>query len=112
MNMKKIMKTYNLTPREVLRYISASAALPLVNGCHATSRDFARSNAAGSAGSLGLARESKKPKFLIVLTATGGANIQDSFLAIPQSTSSNGQIVNTFPDAMVKSIAGTPFRAV
>jgi hypothetical protein len=53
-----------------------------------------------------------KPKFLITLCATGGASIVDSFLAVRNSECPNTATLNTFPDADVATIAGSPFRAV
>ncbi len=52
------------------------------------------------------------PKFLIVVGATGGASMIDAFMAIREGESANGAAINTFPDAQVESVAGTPFRAV
>lgn len=52
------------------------------------------------------------PKFLIVLASTGGASIVDSFLAVRNSECPNTATLNTFPDADVTNVAGTPFRAV
>jgi hypothetical protein len=57
-----------------------------------------------------LAAEEKKPKFLIVLAATGGASIIDSFLAVRASECSSAATLNTFPDALVNQVG--PFRAV
>ena len=54
----------------------------------------------------------KTPKFIIVIAATGGASIVDSFMALRQSESANGATLNTFPDSLVKSFAGSPLRAV
>lgn len=54
----------------------------------------------------------KQPAFIVVLGAAGGASIIDSFLAIRESESANGQTINAFPDDNVKTIAGSPFRAV
>lgn len=54
----------------------------------------------------------KKPRFLIVVGAMGGASIIDSFLAIRGSESANATTVNAFPDAEVVSIADSPLRAV
>ena len=53
-----------------------------------------------------------QPKFLIVVGATGGASMIDAFLAIRAGESRNAGGINTFPDAQVASVAGTPFRAV
>lgn len=69
-----------------------------------------------AAGALALSRsarsEDQKPSFLIVLGGAGGASIIDAFLAIRASESANAATVNTFPDASVVSIAGSPLRAV
>src|ERR1700704_3505254 len=55
----------------------------------------------------------QKPKFLIVIAAAGGGSLIDSFLAIRQSEAgANASTINCFPDAEVKSIAGTSIRAV
>jgi len=51
-------------------------------------------------------------RFLIVLTGTGGASLIDAMLAIRESESRNAATVNTYPDAMVQGIEGTPFRAI
>jgi hypothetical protein len=70
----------------------------------------------GAAAAAALSRDArsdgKPPTFLIVLGAAGGASIIDSFLAIRESESANAATLNTFPDANVLSIAGSPFRAV
>lgn len=51
-------------------------------------------------------------RFLIVLCASGGASIIDSVLAIRASESANAATINCFPDSLVQSIPGSPFRAV
>lgn len=56
--------------------------------------------------------EPVKPKFLIVIGATGGASIIDSFLAIRESESSNAPKINCFPDSQVLDVNGSPFRSV
>jgi hypothetical protein len=53
-----------------------------------------------------------KPKFLIVLSAAGGASIVDSFLAVRASESANAANLNVFPDGEVQAVSGSPFRAV
>ncbi|MCS6900978.1 MAG: hypothetical protein RMJ98_15455 [Myxococcales bacterium] len=55
---------------------------------------------------------SEDPRFLIVLTATGGASIIDSVMAVRASECPNASRLNTFPDEQVQSIPGSPFRAV
>lgn len=54
----------------------------------------------------------KRPTFLIVLGAAGGASIIDSFLAIRASECATPGTINCFPDAEVQDIAGSPLRAV
>src|SRR5688572_15195498 len=56
-----------------------------------------------------LARSSN-PRFLIVLSTTGGASILDAMLAIRASESANAETLNCFPDSAVHSVG--PFRAV
>ncbi|MCA9711936.1 MAG: twin-arginine translocation signal domain-containing protein, partial [Myxococcales bacterium] len=52
------------------------------------------------------------PRFLIVLTGSGGASLLDAMLAIRESECASAGQLNCFPDAMVQSVAGSPFRAV
>jgi len=73
--------------------------------------------AAGAVGGLGLSRGARAqtvedPRFLIVLAAGGGGSIIDCFMAIRASESMSARDINTFPDAEVKSIDGSPLRAV
>lgn len=84
-----------------------------------TRRDVLRGLAAGAAvaalparGRAQVSGDLDAPRFLIVLTATGGASIIDAMLAIRASESANAAVINTFPDAMVQGIEGSPFRAV
>jgi len=75
---------------------------------------------AGAAASLagpGLARAARTPggadpRFLIVLCGTGGCSIVDSFLAVRESESANGSTLNAWPDQLVQSPGGGPFRAI
>ena len=61
----------------------------------------------------GYAQQQDKPRFLIVIAGAGGASLIDSFLAIRQSEAGAASAeLNCFPDSEVKSIAGSPFRAV
>lgn len=61
---------------------------------------------------LGVSRQALgEPRFLIVIAASGGASIVDSFLSVRQSECANAATVNCFPDADVADVAGTPFRA-
>jgi hypothetical protein len=75
---------------------------------------------AGAAASLagpGLARAARTPagpppRFLIVLCGTGGCSIVDSFLAVRESESANAATLNAWPDQLVQSPGGGPFRAI
>ncbi len=65
-----------------------------------------------SGARLALGAETKKPRFLIVVGATGGASLIDSVLAIRASESKNASTLNTYPDAVVSSPGTGAFRAV
>lgn len=56
-----------------------------------------------------LARSSN-PRFLIVLSTTGGASMLDAMLAIRASESESAATLNCFPDSAVRTLG--PFRAV
>ncbi|MCS7026148.1 MAG: hypothetical protein NZV14_15205 [Bryobacteraceae bacterium] len=58
------------------------------------------------------AEEKPVPRFLIVLCATGGASIVDSFLAVRESESKNAAALNTYPDRLVQNVPGAEFRAI
>ena len=58
-----------------------------------------------------LAQQAADPRFLIVLTASGGGSIIDGPLAIRAGESANAAVLNTFPDAMVSTWDDSPFRA-
>ncbi len=61
----------------------------------------------------GVAQDTPKPKFLIVVAGAGGASLIDSFLAIRTSEAGpNGPNINTYQDSEVATIADSPFRAV
>jgi hypothetical protein len=81
-----------------------------------TRRDLLKGMAAGACLSAlpwsVRAQDDDPTRFLIVLTATGGASIIDAMLAIRASESNNASVLNTFPDQAVQQIAGTPFRAI
>ena len=72
--------------------------------------------AGSSVGGLALARRAEaqqtEPRFLIVLSAAGGASILDGPLAIRASESTRALELNTFEDARVIGIDGSPLRAV
>lgn len=103
-----------LSRREVLRALSLAAAgsstlAPFLSGCRSNletpeSREKLGFNRQGLDG---------KPKFLVVISAAGGASIVDSFLAVRQTEAgSNAPNINCFPDAQVQAVTGSPFRAV
>ena len=50
------------------------------------------------------------PRFLIVLSTTGGASMLDAMLAIRASESENAETLNCFPDSAVRTVGS--FRAV
>ena len=89
-------------------------------------RNFLRNTAAGMGGAVvagGLAAPAfaqnaaaaqppADPKFLIVLACSGGASLVDSFMAVRESECVAPAGVNAYPEALVKNIEGSPFRAV
>ncbi|MBL8949236.1 MAG: DUF1501 domain-containing protein [Myxococcaceae bacterium] len=98
-----------LTRREMLRAISicgaggAATLAPLLSSCR-REEDL----------KLGVDRKALDPnaRYLIVISAAGGASIVDSFMAVSQTEAgANAPNVNCFPDADVTAVAGTPFRA-
>lgn len=78
-------------------------ALSVAAGAAAVGGSVTRPRAASAAG--------KKPTFLIVMPAFGGAAIIDSFLPIKASESANASTVDCFPDDQVATIPGSPIRA-
>lgn len=56
------------------------------------------------------AKDGRPPRFLIVLSAFGGANVVDSFLSVRESECAAPAELNAYPDAMVQSIGA--FRAI
>lgn len=88
---------------------------------HPDRRSFLKGLAAFSGAAAGsslllepdaLAQQAADPRFLIVLTASGGGSIIDGPLAIRASESANAATINTFPDALVSTWEDSPFRAV
>lgn len=55
-------------------------------------------------------RGGQPPRFLIVLSAFGGASVVDSFLSVREGESAHAAQLNAYPDAMVQSIGA--FRAI
>ncbi|WNG47394.1 hypothetical protein F0U60_27155 [Archangium minus] len=107
-----------LSRREILKALSMCAAGsatlgPLLTGC----REGLNTPAAlEQLGGVRQARLDGKPRFLIVVGAVGGASIVDSMLAVraSETTAAGGDAakLNTFADAQVQSVDGSPFRAV
>jgi hypothetical protein len=84
-------------------------------------RDLLKGMALGAAATLlprGGARAQHNPvnpadrKFLIVVTGTGGASMVDFTTAVRASESNDPANLNVYPDGMVQSIEGSPFRAI
>lgn len=111
-----------LSRREALKALSLAAAgttslAPLLIGCR-QSVDAAPEVTPDPAVARQIIEQRRtalttKPKFLIVIGAAGGASLIDSFLAVRATEAgANAAKINTFPDASVQSIAGSPFRAV
>ena len=81
-------------------------------------RRFLESVAASAVGAwstgsgAAFAQQTSGPRFLIVLCATGGASIVDSFLAVRESETKNAASLNAYPDTLVQAIPDTPFRAI
>lgn len=101
-----------LSRRQALRALSLAAAgttlSPLLSGCRGALLGEEDLEA-------GLRRDALdgKPRFLITIAAAGGASIIDSLLAVRASEAgANAARLNTFPDASVQAVSGSPFRAV
>ena len=93
-----------LSRREMLHALSLAAAgsttlAPFLSGCRRSLET------PESLERLGGRRDALdgKPRFLVVISAAGGASIIDSFLAVRQSESNNAANVNCFPDASVQA---------
>ncbi|QRK12934.1 hypothetical protein JQX13_24625 [Archangium violaceum] len=104
-----------LSRREMLKALSLCAAGsatlgPLLTGCRDT---LNTPETLERLGGVRRARLDGKPRFLIVIGAAGGASIVDSLLAVRASEAGeNASKLNTFPDELVQSVDGSPFRAV
>ena len=108
-----LKKNGRLSRREILHALSLCAAgsttlAPFLSGCRS------QLDTPESLEKLGGRRDALdgKPKFLVVISAAGGASIVDAFLAVRASESTNAANVNTFPDASVQAVPNSPFRAV
>lgn len=109
-----LRKDGRLSRREALKALSMAAAGstllgPLLIGCRqSVETPESREKLGFRIDPLG-----SKPKFLVVIAATGGASIVDSFLAVRESEGGANAIrLNTFPDSAVQSVAGSRLRAV
>lgn len=102
-----------LSRRQALRALSllgSGAALsPLLQGCRG---QLLTPDQEEKLGKRQEELSDGKPRFLIVLAAAGGASIVDSFLAVRNAECPSAATLNTFPDASVTQVAGSPFRAV
>jgi hypothetical protein len=101
-----------LSRRELMRALSLCGAgvsvSPFLSACRQEGLSSADKERLGTSKSaLGA-----PPKFLIVITASGGGSLVDSFLAVRQSESSNPMGLNTYADADVTTPTGSNFRAV
>lgn len=105
-----------LSRREMMQALSVCAAggaaglSPFLSGCREqalTPEDKERWHTSARKDALG-----KPAKFLIVISASGGASIIDSAMAIRQSECATPNTLNVFPDGSVASIPNSPFRAV
>ena len=108
-----LKKNGRLSRREILHALSLCAAgsttlAPFLSGCRS------QLDTPESLEKLGGRRDGLdgKPKFLVVISAAGGASIVDAFLAVRASESTNAANINTFPDASVQAVPNSPFRAV
>lgn len=66
----------------------------------------------GGSSGIGRAEDPKKPRFLIVLGANGGASLIDGPLAIRASESANAATINAYADAQVTAPGPGGIRAV
>ena len=100
-----LKKNGRLSRREILHALSLCAAgsttlAPFLSGCRgALETPESLERIGGRRDAL-----DGKPKFLVVISAAGGASIIDSLLAVRASESSNAAGLNTFPDASVQSV--------
>lgn len=112
-----LKKNGRLTRREALRALSACAAggaaglSGFLQGCRQDARNRLPEGDQPVDWRVG-AGSAADPKFLIVLAATGGASIVDSFLAVRESESSDAVNVNAYPDGEVVDVVGSPIRGV
>lgn len=109
-----LRNTGRLSRRELLKALSMCAAGsatlgPLLSGCRSS---LEGPESLEQRGRL-TARLDGKPRFLIVVGAVGGASIIDSMLAVRASEAGEqASRLNTFADANVQAVPGSPFRAV
>ncbi len=106
-----------LSRREIMHALSVCAAggaaglSPFLSGCReqvATPEQKEQWHADAKRRD-GLA---KPAKFLIVISASGGASIIDGALAVRQSECATPNTLNVFPDASVQAVPGSALRAV
>ncbi|MBX7097593.1 MAG: DUF1501 domain-containing protein [Myxococcaceae bacterium] len=109
-----LKKNGRLSRREMLQALTLAAGGSSTLGAFLTGcREGAQSPADRERFGTDRQALDKPPKFLIVIGASGGASIIDSFLAIRGGEAgANAGLINTFPDADVLDVAGSPLRAV
>jgi hypothetical protein len=66
----------------------------------------------GIASRFAFGQEAKKPRFLIVFGAFGGASLIDGPMAIRASESANADGLNVYPDALVSAGSASAIRAI
>jgi hypothetical protein len=104
-----------LSRREILHALSLCAAgsttlAPFLSGCR---RSLDTPESLEKLGGVRRDPLDGKPKFLVVISAAGGASIIDSFLAVRATEAgANASTINCFPDGQVQAVANSPFRAV
>lgn len=110
-----LRKDGRLSRRELMKALSmcaaGSAALgPLLSGCREA---LDTPEALEQREGVRQPQRDGRARFLIVVGAAGGASIIDSLLAVRASEAgTQASRLNTFPDAQVQGVDGSPFRAV
>jgi hypothetical protein len=98
---------------EILAKTGAGSAL--LTSCSLSKNNRSTSGDEGNKG-LSLNGDGGDKRFLIVLTASGGASIIDAAMAMSraevEAAGGNADTMNCFGDAQLTSIAGSPFKAV
>lgn len=100
--------------RKLLKASAAPMALSCLPGCHGLLTPRQSSNDSGDQG-FALSDSDNDKRFLIVLTASGGASIIDGPMALSSeevlAAGGDASRVNCFGEAQLSEIANSPFRA-